>query len=136
MTAFDLGEQGVDRVHRRVDLPIELIVGNEPPDSSVTGAGVTDQCDSFLYSQVRIVVDRCVGHELSERAFAAVDAFCKIPEFIAENLKVCDEVVCARHDLTDVALLGALYRPAIGDYLSGLAAPSDVDRGVAEKADG
>ena len=108
LAILDFRQQRVHRVHSVTNLPIQLVIRNEPADCSVTCVRVADQRCGFFDCQVRVVADGGIGHELAESAFALVDALGHLSELVAEHLEVCDEVVRSLHDLPYVSCFRAL----------------------------
>ena len=50
-----------------------------------------------------------------------------VAELVAEYLKVCDEVVCALHDLPDISVFRPLYLASRRDDRSGFSSSGDID---------
>src|SRR5438552_17589159 len=90
----------------------------------------------FSHRRIRVVIDGGVAQKFPQGSFAALHTFRHFPYIITEYLQVGDEVVCALHNFSNVALFRALYCAAILDDLARFGASRDVDRRVSKKTDG
>src|SRR5213593_4858509 len=90
----------------------------------------------FLHRSVSVVIDGGVAQKFPQGSFAALHTFRHFLYIITEYLQVGDEVVCALHNFSNVALFRALYWAAIFENLARFGASRDVDSRVAKKTDG
>src|SRR5438093_2891651 len=135
--------QRIDAMHHVINAIVSFIVRDQFADGSVSASQVTNEVMrfphegvSFVHRRIRVVIDGGVAQKSPQGSFAALHTFRHFLYIITEYLQVGDEVVCALHNFSNVALFRALYWAAIFENLARFGASRDVDSRVAKKTDG